>query len=46
MSWLISGLDERLSAAARTDNEDLFQEIFNSKRTSLTSTEIVIDKDP
>ena len=31
VGWLISGLDERLFAAARTDNEDLLLEIFNSK---------------
>ena len=31
MQWLISGLDERLFAAARTDNEELLLEIFNSK---------------
>ena len=29
--WLIAGLDERLFAAARTDNEDLLLEVFKSK---------------
>ena len=31
VSLLIAGLDERLFAAARTDNEDLLLEVFKSK---------------
>jgi hypothetical protein len=29
VSWLISGLEERLFAAARADNEDLLLEVFD-----------------
>ena len=53
---LISGLDERLFAAARDDNEDLLLEVFskgnfdiNAKdgwASNTLSNEIMIDKNP